>query len=138
VRAVGVECVGVVAGEDCWDVLEPVAGGGDATGREVVLGSGSTIAVTAGQAKRSPCRSLGSATPVCPPTLSMREPGVVATSDDSRAKTSGGYWYHQCRGEPTHAVRDQRFQDEPVEALARFTATSLPQHEPKERSCAEQ
>jgi hypothetical protein len=60
----------------------------------------------------------------------------LATSDDPQARTSGGYWYHQRRAAP--AVHDQRFQDELLEALADFTATSLPHHEPKEFSCAEQ
>lgn len=57
----------------------------------------------------------------------------LATSDDSQARTSGGYWHHRRRAEPAPAVHDQRFQDELVEALAHFTATSLPQHGPKER-----
>ncbi len=60
------------------------------------------------------------------------------TSDDSQARTSGGYWHHQRRTEPDAAVHDQRFQDELLEALARFTATPLPQHKPTERSCVEQ
>jgi NAD(P)-dependent dehydrogenase (short-subunit alcohol dehydrogenase family) len=50
----------------------------------------------------------------------------LATSDDPEARTSGGYWYHQRRAEPAPAVHDQRFQDELVESLARFTATPLP------------
>jgi NAD(P)-dependent dehydrogenase (short-subunit alcohol dehydrogenase family) len=62
----------------------------------------------------------------------------LATSDDPDARTSGGYWRHQRRAEPAPAVRDQRFQDELLEALARLTATPLPQHEPRERSCVEQ
>jgi hypothetical protein len=48
------------------------------------------------------------------------------TSDDPEARTSGGYWYHQRRAEPAPAVHDQRFQDELLESLARFTATPLP------------
>jgi NAD(P)-dependent dehydrogenase (short-subunit alcohol dehydrogenase family) len=51
----------------------------------------------------------------------------LATSDDSKARTSGAYWHHQRRTEPAPAVHDQRFQDELLEALARFTATPLPQ-----------
>jgi len=51
----------------------------------------------------------------------------LATSDDSEARTSGGYWHHQRRAEPAPAVHDQRFQDEVLEALARLTTTPLPQ-----------
>jgi NAD(P)-dependent dehydrogenase (short-subunit alcohol dehydrogenase family) len=51
----------------------------------------------------------------------------LATSDDPKARTSGGYWHHQRRAEPAPAVHDQRFQDELLESLARFTATPLPQ-----------
>jgi NAD(P)-dependent dehydrogenase (short-subunit alcohol dehydrogenase family) len=49
----------------------------------------------------------------------------LATSDDPQARTSGGYWHHQRRTEPAPAVRDQRFQDEMLETLGRFTATCL-------------
>lgn len=51
----------------------------------------------------------------------------LATSDDPQALTSGGYWHHQRRAEPAPAVYDQGFQDELLDALARFTATPLPQ-----------
>jgi NAD(P)-dependent dehydrogenase (short-subunit alcohol dehydrogenase family) len=50
----------------------------------------------------------------------------LATSDDPQARTSGGYWHHQRRAEPAPAVHDQRFQDQLLEELARFTATRLP------------
>lgn len=49
----------------------------------------------------------------------------LATSEDPEARTSGGYWYHQRRSEPHPAVRDSRFQDELLDALARFTGTRL-------------
>jgi NAD(P)-dependent dehydrogenase (short-subunit alcohol dehydrogenase family) len=49
----------------------------------------------------------------------------LATSDDPQARTSGGYWHHQRRAEPAPAVHDQRFQDQLLEELARFTATPL-------------
>jgi NAD(P)-dependent dehydrogenase (short-subunit alcohol dehydrogenase family) len=62
----------------------------------------------------------------------------LATSDDPQARTSGGYWHHQRRAEPALAVHDQQFQDDLLDALARFTATPLTQHEPKESSCVEQ
>jgi hypothetical protein len=49
----------------------------------------------------------------------------LATSEDSEARTSGGYWYHQRRTEPIPAVPDRRFQDQLLEDLAGFTATRL-------------
>jgi NAD(P)-dependent dehydrogenase (short-subunit alcohol dehydrogenase family) len=49
----------------------------------------------------------------------------LATSDDPQARTSGGYWYHQRRAEPAPSVHDQRFQDQLLEELARFTTTRL-------------
>jgi NAD(P)-dependent dehydrogenase (short-subunit alcohol dehydrogenase family) len=50
----------------------------------------------------------------------------LATSDDPDARTSGGYWHHQRRAEPHHAVRDEQFQDELLEELAGTTKTPLP------------
>jgi NAD(P)-dependent dehydrogenase (short-subunit alcohol dehydrogenase family) len=49
----------------------------------------------------------------------------LATSDEPEARTSGGYWYHRRRDEPAPSVQDQRFQDQLLEELARFTATRL-------------
>jgi NAD(P)-dependent dehydrogenase (short-subunit alcohol dehydrogenase family) len=49
----------------------------------------------------------------------------LVTSDDPQARTSGGYWYHQRRADSAPSVHDQRFQDELLEDLARFTATRL-------------
>jgi NAD(P)-dependent dehydrogenase (short-subunit alcohol dehydrogenase family) len=49
----------------------------------------------------------------------------LAASDDPEACTSGGYWYHQRRAEPAPSVHDERFQDELLEELARFTGTRL-------------
>jgi NAD(P)-dependent dehydrogenase (short-subunit alcohol dehydrogenase family) len=49
----------------------------------------------------------------------------LATSDDSQARTSGGYWHHQRRAEPDAAVHDWRFQDELLKALADFTGVRL-------------
>ena len=49
----------------------------------------------------------------------------LATSDDPEARASGGYWFHQRRRDPAPSVHDQRFQDELLEDLARFTATRL-------------
>jgi NAD(P)-dependent dehydrogenase (short-subunit alcohol dehydrogenase family) len=62
----------------------------------------------------------------------------LAVSDDPQAWTSGGFWHHQRRTRPAPAVHDRQFQDELLGALARFTATPLTQHEPKESSCVEQ
>ncbi len=50
----------------------------------------------------------------------------LATSDDPAALVSGGYWYHQERRQPASSVHDQRFQDELLEELARFTGSRLP------------
>src|SRR4051812_26632045 len=49
----------------------------------------------------------------------------LATSDDPQARSSGGYWYHQRPADPAPSVHDQRFQDELIEDLARFTGTRL-------------
>jgi NAD(P)-dependent dehydrogenase (short-subunit alcohol dehydrogenase family) len=49
----------------------------------------------------------------------------LATSNDPDARTSGGYWHHQRRIEPHPAVREPRFQDQLLDALAHFTATRL-------------
>jgi NAD(P)-dependent dehydrogenase (short-subunit alcohol dehydrogenase family) len=49
----------------------------------------------------------------------------LATSNDPRARTSGGYWYHQRPAEPAPSVHDQPFQDQLLEHLARFTNTRL-------------
>jgi hypothetical protein len=49
----------------------------------------------------------------------------LATSDDPQTGTSGGYWHHQRRAEPAPSVRDQPFQDQLLEELARFTAIHL-------------
>jgi NAD(P)-dependent dehydrogenase (short-subunit alcohol dehydrogenase family) len=49
----------------------------------------------------------------------------LATSDDPDARTSGGYWYHQRRVEPAAAVRDEVFQDQLLEDLARSTGIRL-------------
>jgi NAD(P)-dependent dehydrogenase (short-subunit alcohol dehydrogenase family) len=49
----------------------------------------------------------------------------LATSDDPDARTSGGYWHHQCRLEPHPAVHDRGFQDQLLAGLAGFTGTRL-------------
>ena len=49
----------------------------------------------------------------------------LATSDDPAALTSGGYWYHQKREKPHHAVRDERFQNGLLEYLAEVTGERL-------------
>lgn len=50
----------------------------------------------------------------------------LATSDDPRARTSGGYWYHQRRVDPHPAVQEVKFQDALLAKLARATGTPLP------------
>jgi NAD(P)-dependent dehydrogenase (short-subunit alcohol dehydrogenase family) len=57
--------------------------------------------------------------------LGHRTQEWLATSDDPEARTSGAYWHHQRRADPAPSVHDQRFQDELLEDLARFTATRL-------------
>ncbi|MFZ0531473.1 MAG: SDR family NAD(P)-dependent oxidoreductase [Propionicimonas sp.] len=54
----------------------------------------------------------------------------LATSDDPRALTSGGYWHHQRRLDPHPSVHDQRFQDELLAALAAHTGVELPSPSP--------
>jgi NAD(P)-dependent dehydrogenase (short-subunit alcohol dehydrogenase family) len=49
----------------------------------------------------------------------------LATSDEPEALTSGGYWYHGSRREAHDAAGDVQFQDELLDSLASFTATSL-------------
>jgi NAD(P)-dependent dehydrogenase (short-subunit alcohol dehydrogenase family) len=49
----------------------------------------------------------------------------LATSESPDARDTGGYWHHQRRREPHPAVHDQRFQDQLLDDLARFTATRL-------------
>ena len=49
----------------------------------------------------------------------------LATSDDARARTTGGYWYHQQRAEPHPAVQDRAFQDRLLAELARVTGLTL-------------
>ena len=49
----------------------------------------------------------------------------LATSDAADARTSGGYWHHQRRRRPHPSVHDQRFQQELLDELVRFTGVSL-------------
>ena len=49
----------------------------------------------------------------------------LATSDEPEALTSGGYWFHQRLRHPQPAVSDLRFQDDLLDALARFTDVPL-------------
>lgn len=50
----------------------------------------------------------------------------LATSDEPRVLTGGGYWHHQEREEPHPAVYDIPFQNELMTTLARVTGTLLP------------
>ncbi|MET7642052.1 SDR family NAD(P)-dependent oxidoreductase [Streptomyces sp. NPDC005426] len=49
----------------------------------------------------------------------------LATSDDPRALSTGGYWYHQERQQPQPAVHDEAFQDRLLQTLARETGNPL-------------
>jgi hypothetical protein len=49
----------------------------------------------------------------------------LATSDESDARTSGGYWYHQRRRDPHPAAIDEHFQDDLLAALTTFTGAAL-------------
>jgi NAD(P)-dependent dehydrogenase (short-subunit alcohol dehydrogenase family) len=49
----------------------------------------------------------------------------LATSGDADARTSGGYWHHQRRRQPHPSVHDQRFQQELLDGLVRFTGVNL-------------
>jgi NAD(P)-dependent dehydrogenase (short-subunit alcohol dehydrogenase family) len=49
----------------------------------------------------------------------------LAVGEDPTARSSGGYWYHRRLRTPHPAVRDLRFQDELLAALAHATGTPL-------------
>jgi NAD(P)-dependent dehydrogenase (short-subunit alcohol dehydrogenase family) len=49
----------------------------------------------------------------------------LATSDAAEARTTGGYWHHQRRGEPHPAVHDLKFQARLLDELARASGISL-------------
>jgi hypothetical protein len=49
----------------------------------------------------------------------------LATSDDPRALTTGGYWYHRTRQRPYPAVDDHTFQDQLLQTLAEDTGVGL-------------
>ncbi|MEV5145221.1 SDR family NAD(P)-dependent oxidoreductase [Streptomyces sp. NPDC052727] len=57
--------------------------------------------------------------------LGHRTQEWLASSDDSDALTTGGYWYHRQRQEPHRAVHDAAFQDRLLQVLARETGTAL-------------
>lgn len=59
--------------------------------------------------------------------LGHRTQAWLATSDDPKALTSGGYWYHQAREVPEPAAADPAVQTELLAALAEFTGTALPE-----------
>jgi NAD(P)-dependent dehydrogenase (short-subunit alcohol dehydrogenase family) len=61
-------------------------------------------------------------------TAGHRTQEWLATSNDPKALTSGGYWYHRERREPHRAVHDQAFQDRLLHALADETGIALPAH----------
>jgi NAD(P)-dependent dehydrogenase (short-subunit alcohol dehydrogenase family) len=49
----------------------------------------------------------------------------LAASDDPEALRSGGYWHHRRLLAPAPSVGDERFQNELLDELARFTRTRL-------------
>jgi NAD(P)-dependent dehydrogenase (short-subunit alcohol dehydrogenase family) len=49
----------------------------------------------------------------------------LATSTETDALTSGGYWYHQRRADPHPSVPDEHFQSQLLDVLAEFTGTPL-------------
>jgi NAD(P)-dependent dehydrogenase (short-subunit alcohol dehydrogenase family) len=49
----------------------------------------------------------------------------LAVSEDADALVTGGYWHHQRLQNPHPTVHDQRFQDQLLDSLARFTGTAL-------------
>lgn len=50
----------------------------------------------------------------------------LATSSDPAAVSTGGYWYHEQRQEPSPQARDQNFQDQLMDRLAALTGLALP------------
>jgi NAD(P)-dependent dehydrogenase (short-subunit alcohol dehydrogenase family) len=50
----------------------------------------------------------------------------LATSDDRAARVTGRYFKDSREQEPVDAVRDERFQDDLLSALARITGVALP------------
>jgi NAD(P)-dependent dehydrogenase (short-subunit alcohol dehydrogenase family) len=57
--------------------------------------------------------------------LGHRTQEWLATSDEPEARSSGGYWFHQQHRTPHQAVHNPRFQDDLLDALARFTGIPL-------------
>jgi NAD(P)-dependent dehydrogenase (short-subunit alcohol dehydrogenase family) len=49
----------------------------------------------------------------------------LATSDEPEARSSGGYWFHQRLRTPHRTALNPRFQDDLLDALARFTGVPL-------------
>jgi hypothetical protein len=59
------------------------------------------------------------------PRLAVPLEACVGGERNPHARTSGGYWHHERRAGPASTVHDEHFQDQLLEALARFTATRL-------------
>ncbi|MEV0987945.1 SDR family NAD(P)-dependent oxidoreductase [Streptomyces sp. NPDC049949] len=57
--------------------------------------------------------------------LGHRTQEWLATSEDSQALTTGGYWYHRRLQPPHRAVHDQAFQDRLLHALADETGVAI-------------
>jgi NAD(P)-dependent dehydrogenase (short-subunit alcohol dehydrogenase family) len=58
--------------------------------------------------------------------LGHRTQEWLAVGDESRALTTGGYWYHQQRRAPHPAAQDERFQDALIARLGDATGVSMP------------
>ncbi|MEU9245927.1 hypothetical protein [Streptomyces sp. NPDC048385] len=50
----------------------------------------------------------------------------LAASNDPEARVTGRYWFHQAQQQPASATLDEAFQEELVDALARYTGVTLP------------
>ncbi|WP_326794285.1 SDR family NAD(P)-dependent oxidoreductase [Streptomyces sp. NBC_01808] len=65
--------------------------------------------------------------PAAPDDLELghRTQQWLAVSDDSEARTTGGYWYHHRRQRPHPAVHDEAFQNRLLQTLAEETGVTL-------------
>ena len=59
--------------------------------------------------------------------LGHRTQEWLVTSDDPRARTSGGFWYHQQLRRADPAVTDPSFHDRLMAALEAHTGLSFPE-----------
>lgn len=59
-------------------------------------------------------------------TLGHRTQEWLATSDDAKAKTTGGYWFHQELVAAHRSIADPKFQDALLAELARVSGIAMP------------